>query len=323
MDGTSPLRDPARGDFRLNSASAAVDRGAVAFVPWALHGVAAEWNFYPAGNDHTQIIDEHWYAKDFLTDRTEYHARPTYPLTAVNIAPGDYIEGPLENFTAGALRFAPAKKSYATIDNEVLDKPFTARLATRANHGQDPQPRDFTFAGDELKNPEVHAGNFLIEVYFRADGDGLIIGKQQQTGYGLRLDGGQAVFRIAGEGRTGAELKSRASLADGRWHHLLAECDREAETLALYVDGQLDSKGAGLGRASLANDGELYGVGTPEGNCLSGAIDFLRIAHGTLADAQTSIEELYAWQFDGPAQHDMRGAKPLGKARDAGALESF
>jgi hypothetical protein len=41
-----------RGDFRLNRQSAAVDRGAVVFVPWALYGVVAEWNFYPAGNDH-------------------------------------------------------------------------------------------------------------------------------------------------------------------------------------------------------------------------------------------------------------------------------
>jgi hypothetical protein len=54
-----------------------------------------------------------------------------------------------------------------------------------------------------------------------------------------------------------------------------------------------------------------------------GAIDFLRIAHGTLADAHTSIQELYAWQFDGPAERDMRGVKPLGKGRDAGAIESF
>ena len=43
----------------------------------------------------------------------------------------------------------------------------------------------------------------------------------------------------------------------------------------------------------------------------------------SLADARTTIEELYAWQFDGPALRDMRGAEPLGQGRDAGALESF
>jgi len=153
LDKAASLRDPAHGDFRLNPASAAVDRGAAVFVPWALYGVAGEWNFYHAGGDPTQIIDEHWYAKDFLTDRTEYHARPTYPLTAVNVGPEDYLDGPLENFTAGALRFTAARRSYATVRNADLSRPFTAGLATRASHGQDPQRQEFTFAGDDLRKP--------------------------------------------------------------------------------------------------------------------------------------------------------------------------
>lgn len=41
---------------------------------------------------------------------------------------------------------------------------------------------------------------------------------------------------------------------------------------------------------------------------------------GTLKDAKTDIEELYAWQFDGPFIRDFAGRKPKGK-RDAGALE--
>ncbi|MCR4412975.1 MAG: laminin G domain-containing protein [Thermoguttaceae bacterium] len=322
MDTVAPLRDPARGDFRLNPASAAIDHGAVAFVPWALHGVAAEWNFYHAGGDPTQILDEHWYAKDFLTERTEYDARPTYPLTVVNAGPDDYVRGPLENFVPGALRFVPAKRIHATISHAVLSKPFTTKLATRARHGQDPLLREFTFTGDELKNPAIHAGNFLIEVYFRADNDGLLIGKMRKTGYALRLRNGRAVFHLVGQGGATAELASQAQLADGRWHHLVAECDRQARTLALYVDGKLDKSGPGLGKISLANEGDLYVGGSPEGDYLSGAIDFLRIAHGTLADARTSIEELYAWEFDGPALRDMRGERPKGKARDAGALET-
>jgi hypothetical protein len=67
----------------------------------------------------------------------------------------------------------------------------------------------------------------------------------------------------------------------------------------------------------------LFVGGSPDGKFLSGAIEFLRLAHGTLADAQTSIEELHAWQFAGPAQRDMRGISPKGKARDAGAIETF
>jgi hypothetical protein len=70
-------------------------------------------------------------------------------------------------------------------------------------------------------------------------------------------------------------------LADGQWHLLIAEADRAARPLTLYVNG---------------------------------ALEFMRVAHGTLADAHTTIEELYAWQFDGPARRDMRGVKPQGLA---------
>jgi hypothetical protein len=323
MDRAAPLRDPVRGDFRLNNGSAAVDSGTVAFVPWALHGVVAEWNFYPSGDDHAKILDEHWYAKDYMTERTEYHSRPTYPLTAVNINSDDYINGPLENFTAGALRFTPARRTYATVSNATLNKPHTARLATRANHGQDPQRKDFTFEGDELKTPDIHSSNFLVEVFVQAESDGLIIGKKHATGYELRVKGGRAVFSVSGEGGSSGELVSKAQLADGKWHHLIAEADRQARTLALYVDGKLDSEGHGIGKVSLANESDLYVGGKPDGDHLSGAIEFLRIAHGTLADAHTTIGELYSWQFDGPALRDMRGLKPKGKGRDAGALETF
>lgn len=322
MDAVPPLRDPARGDFRLQPTSAAVDHGAVTFVPWALYGVVGEWNFYPAGDDPRQIIDEHWYAKEYMTDRDAYHQRPTYPLTVVNVDREDYVEGPLENFAAGALRLTPGKKIYATIRHAALNQPFTAQLATQARHGQDPQVQSFTFEGDALKTPAIHGSNFLIEVYFRADGDGWIVGKQQAAGYSLRLEAGQAVFRAAGQDAS-AELASRARLADGRWHHLIAEADRGAQTLTLYVDGKRDAAGQGIGPVSLANEGDLYVGGRREGDHLSGAIEFLRIAHGTLADAHTTIEELYAWQFDGPALRDMRGTATRGQGRDAGAIESY
>jgi hypothetical protein len=285
--------------------------------------VVAEWNFYPAGNDATRIIDEHWYAKDYMTDRGQYYRRPTYPLTAVNVGREDYVEGPLENFTTGALRLSPAKRTYAMVRSADLNRPFTARLATRARHGQDPQPQAFTFEGDDLQTAEIHASNFLIEVYVRAYSDGLIIAKQGKAGYALRLRGGKALFEVAGEGGANAKLTSLERLSDDSWHHLVAEADREARTLTLYVDGKLDATGPGIGEVSLANESDLFVGGSPAGDHLNGALEFLRIAHGTLGDAFTTIEELHAWQFDGPALRDMRGAAPKGAGRDSGALESF
>ena len=317
----SILRNPAQGDFRLNANSPAVDRGAVVFVPWALSGVVAEWNFYHAGGRPTEIIDEHWYAKDFMTDRDNYHLRPTYPLKAVGVAEEDYFEGPLENYARGALRFSASKKTYAVVTNADLTKPYKIKLATQPRHGQDAAYREFTIEGDALRTAQIFRSNLLIEVYFKATADGLLAAKMDKAGYQLRIVGGKAEFVISGEGQK-ASLRSKTDVADGRWRHVIAEADRQTRTMALYVDGKLDAQGVGLGPVSLGNDGDLFVGGSPRGEHLDGAIDFLRIAQGTLADAHTTIEELYAWQFDGPALRDMRGIKPLGRARDAGAIES-
>jgi hypothetical protein len=39
-----------------------------------------------------------------------------------------------------------------------------------------------------------------------------------------------------------------------------------------------------------------------------------------LADAKTTIEELYAWEFSGPFLEDFMGRKPHDR-RDAGAIQ--
>jgi hypothetical protein len=59
--------------------------------------------------------------------------------------------------------------------------------------------------------------------------------------------------------------------------------------------------------------------GTPDGRFLDAALDFMRIARATFADADTA-QELYAWELDGPHLRDFTGCKPSG-ARSAGALE--
>ena len=47
------------------------------------------------------------------------------------------------------------------------------------------------------------------------------------------------------------------------------------------------------------------------------------ISRGTLEDAETTIEELHKWEFDGPFLRDFYGRPPKGVSRDAGALEYF
>lgn len=117
-------------------------------------------------------------------------------------------------------------------------------------------------------------------------------------------------------------MRSRATLADGEWHHLLVEADRASDTLRVHVDGKLDASAPGVGTASLENAGDLFVGGTDRGGHLDGTLEFMRIALSTLAGSRTTIGELYAWEFAGPALRDFSGRAPLGVGRDAGAVES-
>jgi hypothetical protein len=57
------------------------------------------------------------------------------------------------------------------------------------------------------------------------------------------------------------------------------------------------------------------------GKGLAGAIDFLRVCRSTLGQSRTTIEELYAWEFDGPFLRDFTNKPPVGGERDAGAID--
>jgi hypothetical protein len=124
-------------------------------------------------------------------------------------------------------------------------------------------------------------------------------------------------MHIKGRGVQGW-LATRRTVSDGRWHHLLAELDRKQSRMSIYLDGELDAfveiaPQSNL-QGSLANDADLYVGGTPQDNYLNGAIDFMRIARGTLADSKTTIQELYAWEFQGPFLYDFAG-----RDRESGA----
>jgi hypothetical protein len=434
-----PMRDPANRDFSLVDRSAAVDQGVKAFVPWSTYANVGEWNFYPAGNDAARLVDEHWYMTPYYVERSMYRTTPRYHLTGVNIGADDYVDGPLEDWTGGALKLN-GRDQYLTIPDEVLAEGFrikgktpeqggwaTVTLPEKMIPGEQTQvkiklaephksqkvavhlhwlkkqawggfntwcgmPKDagntgphvFTFtpqakpdlvnfqaliflspdgdwdnrtmagkvvipraeedadtgtqtvqlggeksseqwltiSGSDLKNPEIYDTNFLIEAYFRAESgaSGVLCQKIADTGYALTMGGdGRLQFSIRGEG-DGASIKSDESLADDEWHHVIAEADRAAKTLTIYVDGTEHASGGGIGGISLANEGDFYLGGTPDGDNLAATFEFVRVAQGTLADAQTTIEELYEWQFNGPFLRDFCGNEPDGK-RDAGAIE--
>jgi len=321
---TSPLRNPAQGDFRPAEGSASVDKGVKVFVPWSLSAVVGEWNFYHTGDDPAHILDEHWYMTDYHVSRDTYHERPMYPLKGVNISTADYVQGPLEDWTAGALNFSSAKKQYATLSHTEMMKPFFFRDLKKSRH-EGVRPESCTIEGEALKNPQVYTSNMLIEIYFRTTTGhtgGVLMEKMNGTGYSLMIGPtGRLSFTIKGNAAS-AVVESKIPVNGGQWHHAIAEADRLSRMLTIYLDGQKDAVARGLDdTVSLANDGDVHVGGTPEGRYLDGTLDFLRIAQGTLADADTTIEELYAWEFDGPFLRDFAGRNPTGARRDAGALE--
>jgi hypothetical protein len=104
---------------------------------------------------------------------------------------------------------------------------------------------------------------------------------------------------------------------------VLAEVDRKAGRMRIYVDGKLSNQAKTelASDASLDNPADLLVGKTHDGVFFVGAIDFMRICLGTLEDARTDIAELYEWQTNGPVKYDMTGQSPRGR-RDAGALEA-
>jgi hypothetical protein len=291
----SPLENPAAGDFRPTAV--AQGRGVRVFVPWGLYRTVGEWHFHASGDDPSLIPDEAFHMAPYFVDRRTYHDVPTFPLR-VSDPDGAFVEGPLEDWTAGALR----------LDGER----FASIGALTLAGGPD--------APDGLRSPAIDTENLLIEAYLRIDpesGGGLIAGRPgEQTGYALTLlDDGRVRFELKAGIATGF-VESPDPLDDGEWHHVLAEADRDALMVRLYIDGRLVGTAPGIGRNPLDN-GEPFLVGRG----ITGQIEFLRVAQGTLAQAKTTIEELHAWQFAGPFLRDFTGRPPVGD-RDAGAIEA-
>ncbi|MFO7956207.1 MAG: LamG-like jellyroll fold domain-containing protein [Candidatus Brocadiia bacterium] len=316
----SPLRDPAGGDFRPAPGSATLDYGAKAFVPWSLHGMVGEWNFTINRENPARILDEHWYMTPYYVERKMYRKTPRYHLTGVNIDEGDYAEGPLEDWTAGALTLN-GRDQYARLTHEQIAAPFAYEVPVGKG-----KTEERVTAGRGKMTVDIGTGNFLIEAYVRAEAgdDGVLVSKaDDRAGYVLEVREGRPRLIVLADGEEAASLTAETQIADGQWHHLIAEVDRSrADGITIYVDGT-DAGGSASGAvpgSSLSNEGDFLAGGGPGLEHLACTLDFLRVARGTLADAETTIEELYAWQFDGPQLRDFAGREPVVR-RDAGAIE--
>jgi Concanavalin A-like lectin/glucanases superfamily len=181
-------------------------------------------------------------------------------------------------------------------------------------------------AGAELRCPQIHNSNFLIEAYFKAKSgnqNATLIQKLNGIGFALQINQNGGVTLTSRSANSQKSLESRSIVNDDKWHHVVAEADRMTGTFTIYLDGKIDCRGQGVGAEdSLANGADLYVGGTPEGGQLNGSIEFLRLARGTLADSKTTIEELYSWEFDGPFLYDFNGHKRPLNGGEAGAIDA-
>lgn len=304
-------------DFHPTPESPAIDRGAKVFVPWALSRVVGEWHFYKAAapglvRDESLNMNQTWLRRSMFQDI------PRLDLECPQTDESDYTWGELENWIAGALTF-DGRTRYCKIDNASLKAGFTWN-DTKTNESG-------TFSGIDRDTVDIDKESFLIEAVLatepRSSAFGILT-KHRDQGYSLDIDQDGALLLSLDSGKSRFQARSRTQINDGRWHHIIVEIDRlHRNQVTFFIDGKQDvivkTTQADIGY-SLLNDGDFQ-VGRSSAGFFHGKIDFLRLSKGTLADAETTIQELYDWQFSGPSLHDFTGAAPNGAARDAGAVE--
>ena len=294
---------PSAGDFRPTASSELIDQGVKFFVPFPLKAVVGEWHFYKHKADSTLIKGENFYFTSEFTNRETYNNFPKNHLKAYGLEAGSFVKGNLEDFTQGALVF-DGTATYCSLKNDVTSKTI-------------------------CNNVDMTTNSFIIESYFKTvEGHtgGVLTSKAGTSGYGWQIDvdaTGNIRFSILNNGTSAFSLASSVAVNDGNWHHVLIEVNRQASTVTIYMEGALANgaiSGAMPTSQSFTNTADLLIGKNSNGNFLSGTVDFMRISKGTLADAKTTIAELYKWEFDGPFLRDFAGHLPIGN-RDAGAIE--
>lgn len=298
----SSLANPAERDFRPAANAASAGRGVQVFVPWGLSGVVGEWRFVRNNADPSQITDEHWYMTPMYRGRERYRTTPRYPLLVRGTEnPGaHFVQSGLDSWSPAAAIELDGRAMYLTVKHDTLT----------VDPGQ--------------RTVDIGTGNLLIEAVavFRGR-DGVLVEKRAgDVGYTLELVGGRLRFS-AGDGAERLVVTGPEVVGDAP-RHVLVELDRTGTDrgVRMYVDGEAVAAEA-VGRVpvgSLSNTSDFVVGGRADGGHLAATLDFMRVARGTLAEARTTIGELYAWQFDGPQYRDFAGNSRRANRNDAGAL---
>jgi hypothetical protein len=312
---TEPLHDPDIRDYRPSIPADASQRGVTYYIPWALARTVGEWNFYKHETSPEIVLGEHFYMTDELIHRDMYYFLPRNDLTvSLPVTAENYTAGPLEDWIDGALAFDGARiarLSHADITQHI----------EYPKHKRAPASR---YDGSKRESLDMAANNFILEVYFRTEAghrEGTLVSKISDShGYELSVGGGGRPELTLLANGTKVTIEGSQAVNGGDWQHLLVEVDRAEGEVRFYLDGEAAGKGQlqAIGDEVLSNSADFI-----VGSDLVGTLDFLRVARSTLAESKTTIEELYAWQFNGPHLRDIRGRSPAAnRHRNAGAMIS-
>ncbi|MFH1440920.1 MAG: dockerin type I domain-containing protein [Candidatus Omnitrophota bacterium] len=303
------VEDAPAHNFMPLETSASIDNAKKVFVPWGLYEVAGEWGFYKYRDNINRILDEHMNWNKYWSRPADVYngSVPRRDLTAYNVEENNFHEGILEDWIEGALELNG--------QNQYLGLPAGECGLLDMDKDAD---------GNQKIN------NFLIEAVLRIPGNetngGIVEKSDGSKGYTLAVVNGYLKMTV----RFGASDCSRTStgrLNDAKWHHIIAEVDRcDQEGINIYVDGKL-CNGAFTGiidfSSNISNSGDFIAGYSIDEGYLAAAFDFLRISRGTLAQAETTIEELYDWEFNGPFLKDFYDNPASGDVRDTGAIEYY
>ncbi len=84
------------------------------------------------------------------------------------------------------------------------------------------------------------------------------------------------------------EARATTSVADGKWHHVVAVRDASEEVSVLYIDGEYAGSGSGWMCAPIDCGEPLYVGASPSGQSFSGLIDEVAIYNGILTPSQVA-----------------------------------
>ncbi|MCM8803158.1 MAG: hypothetical protein NC827_07620 [Candidatus Omnitrophica bacterium] len=280
------------------------------FVPYPLFKIVGEWNFYRNKYDPSFIFGENFYYSDEYIDRVMYHYVPWNNLKGINVNENNYKNGILENWIEGALEF-DGEKIYCVLPDSEIKKDYSFVYTGIFKYGEIEKGKEVIYPGSKRQTVDMDRNSFLIELVLKAEKEngGIVEKMKDGKGYSVYLKDGKVNFKI-GYGND-YYLVCTEKKIDNNWHHIIVELDMDDRAGRIYIDGKEEEviKEGKIKENSISNSGDFIVGKSIEVGFFKGLIDFLRVSRGSLKDAQTTIEEVHKWEFDGPFLKDFFGNK--------------